>query len=147
MILDTLDKLHHYASVNPLFVDVLRFLQQNDINTLPLGRHEIKGDDLFVNIQEAAARTREEARLETHKQMIDIQIPLSAPEEMGYTPLCQLDDQPYNEAKDITFYPQAAESYFTVTPGEFVIFFPQDGHAPAISPSGVKKAIFKVKAN
>ncbi|MBR3398726.1 MAG: YhcH/YjgK/YiaL family protein, partial [Prevotella sp.] len=32
-------------------------------------------------------------------------------------------------------------------PGEFAIFFPQDGHAPCISQEeGIKKAIFKVKA-
>ncbi|MFR9263152.1 MAG: YhcH/YjgK/YiaL family protein [Bacteroides cellulosilyticus] len=28
----------------------------------------------------------------------------------------------------------------------FAIFFPQDGHAPGISPDGVKKVIVKVKA-
>jgi biofilm protein TabA len=39
-----------------------------------------------------------------------------------------------------------AETYVTVKPGMFAIFFPQDGHAPGITPDGVKKVIVKVKA-
>jgi beta-galactosidase beta subunit len=35
----------------------------------------------------------------------------------------------------------------TVKPGQIVIFFPQDGHAPCIiDEPEIKKAIFKVKA-
>lgn len=146
MIIDTLDKLSNYAALNALFPDVLKFLKENDIQSLPDGRLDILGDDLYVNIQQAAPRTREEAKLESHRKMIDIQIPISDAEEMGYSPLCNLSDSPYEADKDISFYPEAPESYFSVKPGEFVIFFPQDGHAPALSQKGLKKAIFKVKA-
>ena len=39
-----------------------------------------------------------------------------------------------------------AQTYFTVKPGQMVVFFPQDGHAPCISDKpAIKKAIFKVK--
>ena len=145
MILDTLPNLQQYAALNPLFAAVLRFLEQHDLNSLPTGRLDIQGDDLYVNIQDATARTRQEARLEAHQQMIDIQIPLSAPEEMGYSPLSSLSQVPYDADKDIAFYDETPESYFCVAPGEFVIFFPQDGHAPAISPNGLRKAIFKVR--
>lgn len=146
MIIDTLDKLSNYAALNALFPDVLKFLKENDIQSLPDGCLDILGDDLYVNIQQAAPRTREEAKLESHRKMIDIQIPISDAEEMGYSPLCKLSESPYEADKDISFYPEAPESYFSVKPGEFVIFFPQDGHAPAISQKGLKKAIFKVKA-
>ena len=53
---------------------------------------------------------------------------------------------PYNAEKDITFFEGLAETYITVKPGMFAIFFPQDGHAPGITPEGVKKVIVKVKA-
>ena len=48
--------------------------------------------------------------------------------------------------KDITFFEGLAETYVTVKPGMFAIFFPQDGHAPGVTPEGVKKVIVKVKA-
>lgn len=67
---------------------------------------------------------------------------------MGYTPAtdCLPTNAPYDKDKDISFYEGAAENYLSVKPGMFAIFFPQDAHAPGISPEGVKKIIVKVKA-
>lgn len=148
MVIDTLDKLNSYTSMNPLFGDVVEFLKSHDLNTLECGKYPIKGDDLFLNLTTAKGKTPEEAVLETHRRMIDIQIPISASETYGYTPLCNLPEAGYDEGKDITKLPGiAADSYVTCQPGMFAIFFPQDGHAPCISPEPeIKKAIFKVKA-
>ncbi|MBQ3700583.1 MAG: YhcH/YjgK/YiaL family protein [Prevotella sp.] len=148
MIIDKLENLKNYASVNPLFPKVVEFLQQNDLNALEAGKHEIVGKDLFVNIQMAKGRTPAEATIETHNNMIDIQIPLSAPETFGYTQRDQLPAAEYNAEKDITKIPGlACDSYITCQPGMMAIFFPQDGHAPCIAGvPEIKKAIFKVKA-
>jgi YhcH/YjgK/YiaL family protein len=146
MVIDTLDNLSKYESMNPLFKDVVDFLAKNDLNALEAGKHQIKGSDLFVNITTAKGRTPDEAVLETHVKMIDIQIPLDVPETYGYTPLCRLPETPYNTEKDITKYEGMAESFIECQPGMFAIFFPQDGHAPCISMyPEIKKAIFKVK--
>lgn len=146
MIVDTLDNLSSYVSLNPLFQDVVDFLKANDLNKLEDGKHFIKGDDLFVNIEVAPGKTKTEARLESHRRMIDIQIPLSAAETYGYKPLSELSESQYNEKDDLTFYEEPAEVYLTRKPGEMVVFFPQDAHAPCISAAPVRKAIFKVKA-
>ena len=146
MVVDTLDNLYKYVTLNPLFADVVEFIKNNDLNKLEAGKHLIKDTDLFVNIQDAKGKTHEEAKLETHKLMIDIQIPLSAPETFGYTPLCSLPEAEYNEVKDITKYDGPADTYFICRPGEFAMFFPQDGHAPCIADvETIRKAIFKVK--
>jgi len=148
MIIDKLENLKNYASVNPLFPKVVEFLQQNDLNALEAGKHEIVGKDLFVNIQMAKGRTPAEATIETHNNMIDIQIPLSDAETFGYTQRDALPEAEYNAEKDITKIPNlAADSYITCQPGMMAIFFPQDGHAPCIAGvPEIKKAIFKVKA-
>jgi len=148
MVIDTLDNLGKYVGMNPLFADVVDFLNHNDLNALEAGKHLIKDGDLFVNITTAKGRTREAATLETHVNMIDIQIPLDAEETFGYTPLCDLPEFEYNAEKDITKYGTTlAQTYVTCKPGQMAIFFPQDGHAPCISESEtIKKAIFKVKA-
>lgn len=147
MVIDTIENLEKYASLNPLFNDVIDFIKANDLNALEAGKHFIKGSDLFVNIQCAKGKTKEEALLETHRKMIDIQIPLSTSETFGYTPLGDLPEAEYNEEKDITKYQGAANTYVTCKPGEFAIFFPQDGHAPCISDEAeIKKAIFKILA-
>lgn len=148
MVIDTLDKLSFYAGLNPLFEDVVAFLAANDLNKLEPGKYPIKGDDLYLNINVSKGKTKEEAVMETHNLMIDIQIPLSAPESYGYTPRKDLPDAEYNAVKDITKIPGVlGQSYVKCDPGMFAIFFPQDGHAPCVSDSPeIKKAIFKVKA-
>lgn len=148
MIIDTLENLCKYEAINPLFKDVVDFLKHNNLNTLEPGKHQIKGNDLFVNIQTAKGRTPDEAVLETHVRMIDIQIPLDAAETYGYTPIGNLPKATYNEEKDITKYEGMAESFIECQPGMFAIFFPQDGHAPCITMAPeIKKAIFKVKVS
>ena len=147
MIIDTIDNLCKYAAINPLFADVVEFLKSHDLNTMEAGKYPIKDKDLFLNLTSAKGKTKEAAVLETHIEMIDIQIPISCAETFGYTPLCDLPDFEYNAEKDITKYGDTmAQTYVTVNPGQMAIFFPQDGHAPCISDEAeIKKAIFKVK--
>ena len=147
MIVDTLDNLEKYISLNPLFEEVVKFLATNDLEELEDGKHAIKGEDLFVNITTAHGKTPDEAVFETHRKMLDIQIPLDNEETYGYLPLQNLPEAEYNEEKDLSKYPGAvASSYVTCQPGEFVIFAPQDGHQPCIGTGDIHKAIFKVKA-
>ncbi len=148
MVVDTLENLEKYALLNPLFAQAIEFLKSHDLHAMEVGKTELNGKNLVVNIAQTAPKTKEQAKLETHNEFIDIQIPLSGTEIMGYTPGkdCVPADASYNAEKDITFFEGAAETYIAVKPGMFAIFFPQDGHAPGISPDGVKKVIVKVKA-
>ncbi len=147
MIIDTIDNLSKYVSLNPLFADVVEYLKSHDLNTMEAGKYPIKDKDLFLNLTVAKGRPADAAVLETHIEMIDIQIPLSGAETFGYTPLCDLPHFEYNAEKDITKYGDTkAQTYFKAEPGQMAIFFPQDGHAPCISDEAeIKKAIFKVK--
>lgn len=147
MIIDTIENLNKYASVNPLFNKVVDFIKDTDLSKHPQGKVELSGKDLIANFTIAKGKTPTEAKIETHNKMIDIQIPLSYPETMGYTPRKDLEPQTYNEEKDITFYEGLAQQYITITPGMFVIFFPEDGHAPCVSSEeSIQKVIFKIKA-
>lgn len=148
MIIDTIDNLGKYVALNTLFAEVVDFLKDHDLHTLEAGKYPIRGKDIFLNLQMAKGRSQETAVLETHVEMIDIQIPISAEETFGYTPLSDLPNYEYNAEKDITKYGETkSQTYVTVKPGQFVIFFPQDGHAPCITiVPEIKKAIFKVKA-
>lgn len=148
MIIDTIENLSKYDTLNPYFADVVEFLNSHDLQTMEPGKYPIKDKDVFVNLQVAKQRTKDTAFLETHINMIDIQIPITAAETFGYTPLEDLPEFEYNAEKDITKYGDTKpQTYVTVKPGQFAIFFPQDGHAPCITDADeIKKAIFKVKA-
>ena len=85
MVVDTLENLEKYASLNPLFAQAIEFLKSHDLQAMEIGKTELKGKDLLVNIAQTKPKTKEEAKLETHNEFIDIQIPLSGTEVMGYT--------------------------------------------------------------
>lgn len=141
-----MDNLEKYVSLNPYFADIVTFLKENDLNALENGKHLIKDKDLFVNVMTTKGKTKEEAAFETHKNMLDIQIPLDNNETHGYVPLEALPAAEYNAEKDVTKYPaQPAETYVCLKPGEFVIFWPQDGHQPCIGEGDIHKAVFKVR--
>ena len=146
MILDSLKNIKDYSSLNPNFAKAIEFIQNSNLDTLPLGRNEICGDAVFANVMEVKPKTKDEAMIEVHRKYIDIQIQITAPEVMGYSPLAELPEPEYDEAADAALYPagMAAREYFNVKTDEFVVFFPQDGHAPAITPAAMKKIVIKV---
>ena len=135
-----------YKELNPNFAKAIEFIKGNDLSKLPLGRNEICGDLVFANVMEVQPKSKEEACVEVHRRYIDIQIPISGDEVMGYIPLCELPAPDYNENDDAALYSATipARDYFNVKNDQFVIFFPQDGHAPAITPVVVKKVVVKV---
>lgn len=146
MIIDTLDNLGKYASVNPLFAKAIEYLEATDLKAQEVGKVELQGKDLVVNFSVAKGKTKEQAMLETHRNFIDIQIPLSCTEVMGYTPACNLPGGEYNAEKDITKFALLSEAYIPVHPGMFAIFFPQDGHAPCITDEeNIRKVVVKVR--
>ena len=123
MVVDRLENIEKYASLNPLFAQAIEFLKSHDLNALEVGKTELKGKDLLVNVAQTKPKAKEDAKLETHRDFIDIQIPLSGTELMGYTAAkdCVPADAPYNAEKDITFFAGLAESYIEVKPGMFAI--------------------------
>ena len=90
MIIDKIENLKLYANLNPYFPQIIEFLNNTDLAALENGKHEIDGKDCFVNIMDTKGKTKEEAVMETHVNMLDIQIPLNTDEIYGYTPTADL---------------------------------------------------------
>lgn len=148
MILDTLENARLYESIHPRFKKAFDFLLNTDLVELPLGKIELDGSNLFINVVEVAGKTADVARMETHNNYIDIQVPVGAVETMGWiagNKLQQVTDL-YNIDNDITFFADKAINYFVVQPFEFAVFFPADGHQPGIAEGVFKKIIVKVLA-
>ena len=147
MILDTIDRLGNYGYISPLMDKVLEFFRTTDLSTLVPGRIELQGDDLFVNVNRQDAQTRQEVPIEAHREYIDIQVPISFDEEMGFisTPFLPAPSKPYSAERDVAFYPGLCDTYLNVRKGMFTVFFPGEGHAPAITESGITKLIVRIR--
>ena len=147
MILDSLKNKAQYAALHPRFQTVFDFIDNNDVAALPCGRHDIDGDNIFVVVQELDLRDEKEARLELHRKYIDIQLLLDGPAEVfGWSEKkdCLTPEADFDEAKDVQFFTDTPQCFYSVGEGQFSILFPEDGHAPMLGEGHVKKCIFKI---
>ena len=71
MVIDKIENLKQYASLNPYFPQIIEFIENTDLNALENGKHEIDGKNCFVNIMDTNGKTKEEAVMETHKNMLE----------------------------------------------------------------------------
>ena len=93
----------------------------------------------------------DQAKFETHRQYIDIQFIQAGRETMMWCPMAAFTKvtEPYAAEKDVIFYatpPQMTPVNFG--PGQFLIFFPTDGHAGGLVCDGeseVRKVVMKVR--
>jgi len=147
MIIDSLLGLERYFSIHPKFEKVFQFLRQQSLESLEEGRYEIEGNEVYAMLTDKPGKNVEDAKLEVHDSYIDIQILLRGQETMGYLDrrFCKDEHSHYDEVKDIAFYNDAPEVFFTLEPGNMVIFFPYDAHAPMIGSDAIRKIIVKVK--
>ena len=147
MILDSLKNKAQYAALHPRFQAVFDFIDNNDVASLPCGRHDIDGDNIFVMVQELDLREVSAARMELHRKYIDIQLLLSGPNEIfGWSEKkdCLTAETEFDEQKDIQLFTDIPQCFYSVGEGQFSILFPEDGHAPMLGEGHVKKCIFKV---
>ena len=125
------------------------YLSRADLASLPLGRTDIEGDDVYVLISEGETKPPEQVRFEAHRRYIDIQLVVLGQEAIGVVPLAGLATvEPYDAAKDIAFFAAPRESApLELRAGEFAVFTPADGHRPSLhldGPHVSRKAVVKV---
>src|SRR5947207_1244109 len=106
MILDLLAEAARYTALHPLFGAAFEYLRSTPLAELPLGKHVLDGDRLYVLVAREEGRTRTGAKLEAHRKYIDIQVTIAGNEEMGWRPTaeCARVETPYDAARDIAFY-------------------------------------------
>lgn len=146
MIIDSLKNSARYEQLNPYFKQAFDYLKALDFSTLEAGKTVLIEDTLFVMVNDTQLKNKPDAKLEVHNKYIDIQVPVTAAESFGWKErsICTDVTVPFNQEKDIEFYGDTPTTYFTLQPEEFVIFFPEDGHAPCVGEGDVRKIIVKV---
>lgn len=147
MISGSLTSTSAAEKVNPRFKQVFDYIKTKDFVAIPATeRIEIKGNEIFCSINEYQGKSIAEAKLEAHRKYIDIHIPVIGIEKIGFYNIDKFTDAQvqYNEEKDVVLYNYPVTSFITITPGEFVIFFPEDVHAPGVGEGFKKKIVVKV---
>ena len=146
MIVDAIKNAELYYSFSPRIKQAFDWLAQTDVEALTTGRHDIDGDNLFVNVMDVELKPRQEAALEVHNRYIDIQVMRGGDEEYGWSERqdCHSPREEFNTERDVQFFLDVPQTHFTLNERQFAIFFPEDAHAPMLGSGKVRKLIFKI---
>jgi len=148
MIIDTLAKAEKYYGLHKNFKVAFDYLKSTDLGTLADGKFDV-ADGVKVIVSNNPGKTAEVAaeKFECHNQNIDIQVCIHGHETIGWKPRidCHNPQAEYSEEKDVLFFYDKPDMHFALKDGQFVIFFPDDVHAPMIGEGLIKKLVVKVK--
>ena len=146
MICDTLDQLHLYKGFHKNLDTAIAFLAAHPLDTLPLGRTEVDGDEVFINVMDADLKPHTGSHAEYHRLYADLQIDLTGGEGWGY------ETAPGEEigsfTGDIGFRESPDAVRGSLGEGRFVLFFPGELHKPGVARPGcskVRKAVIKIR--
>lgn len=148
MILLKLEDSARIESLHPQFKRLFEYLKSHDLKSLPFGRIELDGSNLFINVDHPTLKKKEEQILEAHRAYIDIHVPVDGDEIIGWRAISDItvpSIEPFDKERDIAFYNQSSSTYVNVHPGEFLIAYPEDAHAPIIGEGQIRKIIAKIK--
>lgn len=146
MIIDTIDNLSKYVQIPEKVADFLTHLDCE----IEFGKYEL-GNGNYVNVETYQTKSLDEAKFESHKKYIDIQMLIYGSERIYFQGLDGLNEiAPYSEEKDITFYSnKISGDYVTLNGKNFALIYPHEAHAPQcrvdIDGVKVKKVVAKVK--
>jgi YhcH/YjgK/YiaL family protein len=146
MIIDKIENAGTYISVHPAFKKAFALINGSGAASLGEGRHDIGGEEFYAVVAFPEGSGRGKARLEAHRKYIDIQATISGEDVIGWKPAgeCRVISAKYDQEKDCEFFADVPLSWFTVKPGFFAVFFPEDAHAPLAGAGPLHKIVVKV---
>ncbi|MBC7508809.1 MAG: YhcH/YjgK/YiaL family protein [Ferruginibacter sp.] len=151
MIIDSIDNAQKYFTVHPLFEKAFAFINSVELANVAPGIYQIDRDNIIAIFSHNKGMSTVESinEFECHHQHIDIQLCIRGKERFGWKPSssCVAPKGEYDPEKDVLFYGDEPGTYFELTDGQFVIFFPEDVHAPmiAVDDNKIQKLVIKVK--
>ena len=151
MIVDHIQNYAKYLDLPSGIVKAIEYIGSTDFSHVANGQYELDGKKLISIVNRYQTKLPAQAIWESHRKYIDVQFVAGGNERFGYLPLDKAPSvkTPYNEAKDVVFYEPGVDT-FAAPMGTFMIFYPEDIHAPGIaagtppSPSEVVKVVVKV---
>ena len=134
MIYDSLKHLDAYKGIYPQITRALEIIRDTDFSQLEDGTYEVDGFNFRYMLQSYTVENHNDTP-ESHKNFIDIQYMISGTEVMGVGQLDTMTEEVEAKPQNDIWFHRGPMDYITVSQGMFAVFFPNDAHAPCISPA------------
>lgn len=138
----------NYKGIHPNLDLALDKLTPEYLAGVPTQKRELAGNDLYVTRFDYETLPPEDTFYEAHKNYLDIHIMLAGSERVEIAPPDSLTEFDRKEENDFYAYRGEAAQKLVLSPGSFLVVFPEDAHRIKIcvdSPAPVSKAVFKVR--
>ena len=147
MLVSSMKKYKNILNFFPQLDIVFNYITKNINSKTSDGKYNIT-KEVYAIVQTCQPKTKNEQVLEKHKKYIDLQLVISGKEKIGWKFFDKSFKvlKKYNTKKDIAFYSNKPDAFINLKKGEFVIFFPEDTHAPLCCEKSEKKCIVKIPA-
>lgn len=151
MITDNISNHAQYAHLPPAILRAIEYLASTDFTFVESGQYELDGRKLVSMVQRYKTKLPHQAVWESHRKYIDVQFVAGGHERFGHIAIGNAPPvkTPYSEEKDVIFYEPGLQT-FDAPMGTFMIFYPDDIHAPGLAAgtppvaSEVVKVVVKV---
>lgn len=146
MLYDNLENIARYQGLFKGLDVLIDWLKDHSFEELPLGRTEILGDKVFVNVMTAVPRPISGAEYEVHKKYMDLQLDVEGDEDFQVNMGKFTWTQPIDPDKDIGFGISPVGCSGHLGNGYFALFLAEEPHMPTLlcKAPEVKKAVVKI---
>ena len=137
-----------YRGIHPNLDMALERITKEFLSSVGEERVEIKGSDVYATRFTYETIPEEESFFEAHKNYLDIHLMLEGSERVEIAPPETLTEFDRVEANDFYAYRGEGQYRLVLSPGDFLVVFPNDAHKIKMrvdGPETVTKAVFKVR--
>lgn len=137
-----------YRGIHPNLDIALAHITEEYLRQIGEKRVELKGSDVYATRFTYETVPAEESFFEAHLDYLDIHIMLEGSERVEIAPPGKLEEIERVESNDFYAYRGAGDYELILTPGNFLVVFPNDAHRIKMQvdgPETVTKAVFKVR--
>ena len=151
MIVDKIENYVKYANLPAALYRAIEYIGSTDFSHVENGQYELDGKKMVSIVNRYQTKTLNNAIWESHRKYIDVQFVAGGHERFGLAPMSSAPPvtTEYNAEKDVIFYGPGTDT-FDAPAGTFMIFYPDDIHAPGLAagsppkPSDDVKVVVKV---
>ncbi|KAA9300141.1 MULTISPECIES: YhcH/YjgK/YiaL family protein [Aerococcus] len=126
---------------------VAAYLKTHDITEDEPGNHPIE-EGFFYNVIAYDTTTPDQRVWESHRDYIDIHVPIEGKERIAHNFLAHMTLGGYDPGDDFQASEGPAQSELIIAPGQILVLDREDVHKTGLiveSSQSIKKAVFKVK--
>ena len=148
MIYTKKKNLSRYLGQSKSLDAAIRAILHSDPEQLSMGRNDIDGDNAFVNRFDYDTVPQEQALWEGHIAYGDVHVLLGGHEKIGVSNVERLTETVRKEQEDFVGFQGPVETWFTMTPEDVLIVYPEDIHMVKVADGDtahVRKCCYKFK--